>query len=157
MCIGDGEKMDRDMLLAKFLSPSRGPFATIVAMAMCPILFTSMTFAADKAPITVSEAQNGDAIQLSKGRALVVRLPAQFGTGFSWAVTRMTGSALRLGGNQTESQSAGTPGASETQIFTFEATSSGTSEIEIGYRQPWMKDQPAARNFTLHVSVSSQD
>jgi predicted secreted protein len=116
-----------------------------------------MPFAADKTPITVSEAQNGDTIQLSKGRALIVRLPVQFGTGFSWAITQMTGGALRLGGTQTDSQSAGTPGASETQIFTFEAISPGTGEIEIGYRQPWMKDQPAARNFTLHVLVTGQD
>jgi predicted secreted protein len=143
--------VDFEMFYARLPKPLHGLLAAIAT-----IITAAVSFAADPTPVTVSEAQSGSTVRLSKGKTLIVRLPAQLGTGFSWGITQVKGAPVRLASSQTESQSAGSPGASETQIFTFEATDRGAGEIELGYRQPWMKDQAPSRNFTLHVVVSNQ-
>jgi predicted secreted protein len=126
-------------------------------LAVLGIICAAMAFAAESMPITVSEAQNGSTVRLSKGKSLVIKLPAQLGTGYSWGVTDLKGAPVRLAGSQIEGPSAGFPGGSETQVFTFEAVDGGAGEIELGYRQPWMTDKAPSRNFTVRVVVSNQD
>jgi predicted secreted protein len=108
---------------------------------------------AEAAPVTVTENQNGGTVELPKNQTLIVRLPAQLGTGFSWSVVGTEGAPVRLSSTRTEHRDVSMPGSAETQVFVFEPTTPGSAKIELGYRQPWIKDRPPARNFTLHVVI----
>jgi predicted secreted protein len=94
-------------------------------------------------------------VALSKAQALVVRLPAQLGTGFSWAVTNIEGAPMRLSDSQIEHNDPGLPGGPETQVFHFKPTGSGEGTIDFGYRQPWVTDKSPERRFTVHVVVDA--
>jgi predicted secreted protein len=105
------------------------------------------------AVVTVSQADNGSTVTIALRDRLVVELPAQFGTGFSWAATQSTFGVLDLASEQTRSRSSAAPGATETQAFTFAARSRGTADIRLVYRQPWVRDGAEAVSFSLHVVV----
>lgn len=102
--------------------------------------------------VTAAESQNGGTVELSKDQQLVIRLPAQLGTGFSWAIQSMTGVAMQLVKSDIEN-GAGIPGAPETQVFVVKPAQTGNGEIELAYRQPWMRDKQPAKTFKLHIIV----
>lgn len=106
--------------------------------------------------IVLTESANGKAVQLPHGIQLVVRLPAQLGTGFSWAVVQHKGDALRLTEQHTERATQMRPGGAEEQVFVFAPQTSGSEEVEFAYRRPWEKDQPPARIFRFSVTVTAR-
>ena len=101
----------------------------------------------------VTEAQNGDSVNLSEGQQLVIRLSAQLGTGYSWSLVSSESTPLRLLNERTEPRSVAEPGGQETQLFTFSAAAAGSTELKLAYRRPWLPHDAAARGFSLRVTV----
>jgi len=102
-------------------------------------------------PVTVSESQNGTTTTIAKDQSLEIRLPAQAGTGYSWALANRT-APLKL----VRSDAAAAPdrpGGPQTQSFVFQPTNTGTGDVVINYSRPWEKDKPPSRTFILHVVV----
>jgi predicted secreted protein len=124
--------------------------ASVLFICSCAI-----TYAAENSSVTVSEDGSGSTIELSDGKTLIIRLPARFGTGFSWAVTKAQGAPVELTSSRVERDGADRPGAEEMQVFVFKPTRKGSGTIELGYRQPWLKDEPPQRNFVLDVDVKN--
>jgi len=125
-------------------------------------LFASVVFAASicgTAPaqdsvVTLTESQNGASAQISKNQKLLIRLPVQAGTGFSWQITRAPSAPVRLLSSNTQPAGPGNlPGGPATELLVFEPTGPGAGEIELGYRRPWEKDVEPARTFAVHVVV----
>ena len=84
-----------------------------------------------------------------------MRLPAQLGTGFSWAVVSRKDDALRLTQQRTESAGQLRPGGAEEQVFVFLPQASGFEQVELAYRRPWEKDRPPARVFRFSATVTA--
>jgi predicted secreted protein len=102
-------------------------------------------------PMTVTESQNGTTTTITKDQTLEIRLPAQAGTGYSWALANPT-APLKLVRSDTPS-AANRPGGPQTQLFVLQPTNTGTGDVVINYSRPWEKDKPPARTFVLHVVV----
>ena len=108
---------------------------------------------ADKlATITLSESQNGSTVQLSSDSKLLVRLPAQLGTGYVWTVVKQDDKVLRLAAKNVEGQQK-LPGGTDLQLFQFSPVSQGSTDVELAYKQPWQNDQEPARVFRFRVVV----
>jgi predicted secreted protein len=121
------------------------------------LAFYAITLPADTvsgAPrsVVVTEAQNGQNIQIGINDVLIVRLQAQAGTGYSWAVTTVP-SFLRLSQEHTEPTGRTIPGGPEVQLFTFKPISSGNALLSFAYWRPWETGQPPARTYNVKVSV----
>jgi inhibitor of cysteine peptidase len=101
--------------------------------------------------MTVTESQNGTTTTVTKDQTLEIRLPAQAGTGYSWALANPT-APLKLARSDTPS-TADRPGGSQTQVFVLQPTNTGAGDVVINYSRPWEKDKPPARTFVLHVVV----
>lgn len=101
--------------------------------------------------MTVTESQNGTTTTITKDQTLEIRLPAQAGTGYSWALANPT-APLKLVRSDTPS-AANRPGGSQTQVFVLQPTNTGAGDVVINYSRPWEKDKPPARTFILHVVV----
>jgi len=73
-------------------------FATgaMVLMLMTPSWNGPIMAQAGGGIVSVAEDANGKTIELSKEQDLIIRLPAQLGTGYSWAVRDTTGAATHL-------------------------------------------------------------
>lgn len=117
---------------------------------------SAMSARADTDTLRLTESENGKTVQLPLGGQLIVRLPAQLGTGFSWAVVRRKGDILRLTQQRTESAGQLRPGSPEEQVFVFEPQASGSEEIELAYRRPWEQNQPPARIFRFSAIVTGR-
>lgn len=119
--------------------------AALVTLALAP---EAPAVAADA--IVLSEAESGTAVTLSRDQSLEIRLATQSGTGFSWGAVALGG--MRLWGIDVE-EDATQPGGTETQVFRFQPVAAGSGEIVLDYRQPWVRDQPPERTFTVTVTV----
>jgi inhibitor of cysteine peptidase len=102
-------------------------------------------------PVTVSESQNGTTATIAKDQSLEIRLRANAGTGYSWALANPT-APLKLVRSNT-AVTSDRPGGPQTQLFVLQPTNTGTGDVVINYSRPWEKDKPPARTFVLHVVV----
>ena len=105
------------------------------------------------ANVTLAEADDGRSVMLAKGGTLEVSLPAQLGTGFGWQPPKT--SLLALSKTTTERASDGKPGGFEKQVFAFSAMRPGKETLIFEYRRPWEKDAPAARRFTVELTIAA--
>jgi predicted secreted protein len=78
---------------------------------------------------TLSEKDNGRKIRLRKSDILVLKLQAQFGTGYSWQV------------------------AASNKIFRFKAKQAGQVELELRYVRVWEKEAQALKTFRLKLQI----
>jgi predicted secreted protein len=104
---------------------------------------------AEAKSFAVSESDDGSTVTVTQNDVLVVRLPAQLGTGFSWGPAEL--GPMRLLSEKTETKSGTSPGSAELQVFTLMPAGLGTGRLQFVYRQPWLREKPA-RTFTLDIS-----
>ncbi|RAI59599.1 protease inhibitor I42 family protein [Roseicella frigidaeris] len=102
--------------------------------------------------VVVSPEQDGASIALRIGERLRLRLPAQLGTGYSWAPDPAP-RLLRPTGQQVEAPERTRPGGTETQVFDFTAAATGRETLQLAYRRPWEPGTPA-RRFRLQVEIA---
>ena len=103
--------------------------------------------------VIVTQDANDGVIAMRLSDQIQVRLRVQLGTGFSWSAALPKPTMLRLANEQIESFGRDTPGAEQTQVFTFVATACGTEPLRFIYRQPWLPDAPS-KYFTVTVTVT---
>ncbi len=102
--------------------------------------------------VAITETQNGTTTTITKDQTLEVRLPAQAGTGYSWALAANATAPLKLVRSDNAS-AADRPGGPQTQLFVLQPTNTGAGDVVINYSRSWEKDKPPARTFVLHVVV----
>ena len=93
-------------------------------------------------------------VTMSKGGQLVIELPSNPSTGFSWTEA-MIAEASVLEENESKfvepvEQAMGTAG---TQVWTFTATGKGTTTVEMQYSRPWEGGEKAEWTFEITVTV----
>lgn len=91
-----------------------------------------------------AEARVGDRID--------VRLKAQFGTGFSWALLEVP-PTLRKVGETMESANSDVEGGWEVQVFAFQAAAPGDARLEFGYRRPWETTKPPKQTAVFDITI----
>jgi predicted secreted protein len=106
----------------------------------------------------VTPTDNAASIALQTDQQLIVKLPMQLGTGFSWRVDPKSArilAALKPSENSTESPpgAVSQPGAPEIQVLTFRAMMEGRGTLKLIYNQPWRVGVPPSKVFLLHITV----
>lgn len=108
------------------------------------------------AEVEVTERDNGSTVALSRDDSLVVALVSNPSTGFSWHVKDGSDAGLILvdGPRYVPPGSTGpVVGAAGTEVFTFEASKTGTTELVLEYRRVFEPTVPAAQTFRITVTV----
>ncbi len=123
--------------------------ATWMLTACAPSLFPV------EMPVTASLPDSGGTASLIPYQPLVVRLPANPSTGYVWSYAVAGDDVLRLETVSGESAGAnGMVGAPGEQVWSFRAQGSGLAVLTYVYAQPWEKNTPPAKIFTLKVQVA---
>lgn len=104
--------------------------------------------------ITLSEKDNGRKIRLKKGEILVLKLNAQFGTGYSWQAAAGNDKRLQLLSQSVENTGKNGESGFETQIFRFKAKQTGQFRLGLDYRRVWEKDAEPLKRFRLRIQIS---
>lgn len=98
--------------------------------------------------VEIGEADEGKAVRLPVGAALVVRLPVQMGTGYGWNATSVPDVLARAGDPEQE-----TDAGAEHQRLRFDARARGSGPLVLSLRRPWDEGGPAIRTFRVSVTV----
>lgn len=98
----------------------------------------------------------GKTINMNPNDNLVVNLPSNAATGFSWQLIQISDPAILLNtGNSYIAASTPLPGAPGNESWTFKAQKSGTTSILMQYSQPWAGGIKGAQNIAITVSIAS--
>jgi inhibitor of cysteine peptidase len=104
--------------------------------------------------VHVTAEADGGTVDLVVGQELVVELPGNPSTGYTWMVTSLPSVLATAGEPAFSSESAsGVVGAGGTISTTFNATGAGTGRLEMGYSRPWETGVPAEKTFATEIRV----
>jgi len=104
--------------------------------------------------VTVTDAQNGKTIKLTKSNILVVRLAANVTTGYSWKVGKTPGCVKLDGKTQYEAPKKQLAGAGGTFVAKFKVTKAGKGKLTFAYARPWEKKTPPVKTFAIDVVIA---
>lgn len=105
--------------------------------------------------VTIGDAFDGGMVHLTTGETLVVRLPSNPGTGYSWSVQWNDAAILQPRGEPVlEKPEAGLGGAPGAQVFRFRALRAGSTGLAFAYHRPWEKKEAPARLYRVTVVVT---
>jgi inhibitor of cysteine peptidase len=106
--------------------------------------------------VTVGAMDDGHQLRVTRGEVLAIKLESNPSTGYSWAVLKVTGHALREEGKasyEPMAEATPVPGSGGTQTFRFTAVTTGAAKVELAYRRPWEKNVKPAKTFTVVADV----
>ena len=106
--------------------------------------------------VKVGGAENNTTIALAQGQELVVTLPANPSTGFTWDIASMPANIATQGApvfiSGAQETTPALVGAGGEVVFTFLCTGSTSGVLELAYHRPWEK-KPAARTYRLTINA----
>jgi inhibitor of cysteine peptidase len=109
-----------------------------------------------KPVVRVGDADDGQQRRLLVGQRLVVALPANPSTGYSWSVAQMDSSAVRQDGEadyEPDPAVPVAPGAGGTAVWNFVGVAAGVTPLKLEYTRPWDQGLAPARTFSLTIEV----
>ena len=106
-------------------------------------------------PVTASLGDSGGTATLIPYQPLVVRLPANPSTGYSWRYVVAGDDVLRLDTiNGVAPAPNGMVGVAGEEVWSFRAQGTGRAVLTYVYERSWEQNTPPAKIFTLFVTVS---
>jgi predicted secreted protein len=104
--------------------------------------------------MTVSASDNGKTIKMQAGESVMLRLPVQLGTGYSWQPPKPGKQDLFLvEPEKSTSQAIAEPGSKEIQVFRLIFTQTGQADVVFQYRRAWDEKTSPAKTFRIKVEV----
>ena len=100
----------------------------------------------------ITEVDNGKTIILKSGEALEIRLNENASTGFTWLEEITPNDVLTLE-KEDFIQNNLTPGGNTVHQWVYKGKKTGQKRIKFVYQRPWVKDQPAEKEFEIIVRV----
>lgn len=104
-------------------------------------------------PVTITTDDNGKEIVLPKNGRLLVRLPSNPSTGYTWVLNGDPSPLVLVATDYQRINEQPAVGASQMQQLRFKASGSGTASLQLAYRRPWEKDVAPAKTFSVAVRV----
>jgi predicted secreted protein len=125
---------------------------SILTVAIAAAVIATANASVFARTVIVGKETNNGSIRLNVGDTLLVRLPVNPTSDYSWFVGQNNPQVLRFAGQVTDRRVGGA-GATGAQILTFRAMSSGGVGLTLSYRKPSMLGVEAADRYRLLVTV----
>jgi inhibitor of cysteine peptidase len=119
--------------------------------ALVAVLALGTVGCAADADLVVGEADDGEAVEIAKGRTLTVELPGNPTTGFNWLVAELP-ECLKAPDEPGFVADSDAIGAGGTITLVFEAVSEGEGTLELEYARAWESVQPL-ETYSIDVTV----
>jgi inhibitor of cysteine peptidase len=112
--------------------------------------------APESVPIKLTDADNGNAINLTVDQTFSLTLPSNPSTGYSWKIIDDDRSILLPLGEPQFNLASGTPmpGAGGTETFTFKGVSPGVTTLTLVYVRPWETNITPTPDDTWYAEVT---
>ena len=107
--------------------------------------------------LSITDADNGKTVTITKGQSLLVKLKSNPTTGFNWLVASTDRSFGHAASARYVANSGGAVGSGGLQLFTWKTTSPlvtvGSHKVKLEYGRPWGTDLAPAKVFTFTVKI----
>ncbi|WP_159838466.1 protease inhibitor I42 family protein [Nocardia sp. CY41] len=106
--------------------------------------------------VRVGETDDGHQRRLRVGQRLVVALPSNPSTGYSWSITTVDAAVAKQDGEadfEPDPAVPVAPGAGGTSVWSFVGVAVGQTPLTMEYRRPWEQGLEPARTFSLTIEV----
>ena len=128
-------------------------YKNILIILTLVVILASISGCKPKA-VQLTDADNNKEIPLEVGSQLVITLPGNPSTGYSWEVKSMDAAILGVVGEpQFVSDNTNLVGAGGQLSLTFEALKAGSTTLELVYHRAWETDIAPLQTFTVKVTV----
>jgi len=122
----------------------------LIAVAICLVSIAGCK----PKPVQLTDTDNGKDISLKVGDRLVITLPGNPSTGYSWEVNTVDVAVLsQVGDPQFVSDNTGLVGAGGKLALTFDAEKGGITSLVLVYHRPWETDVAPLQTFKIQVTV----
>ena len=102
----------------------------------------------------LSAADNGKQVAVNAGEQLVVTLPGNPSTGYSWEAKSLDAGLLQqVGEAKFKSDSTNLVGSGGNLTLTFRALKPGTTVLTLVYHRPWETDVEPVDIFSVTVTI----
>jgi predicted secreted protein len=101
----------------------------------------------------LTDADNGNSIELSVGDKIEIELPGNPTTGFQWEVSDVDSIILSPIGEPEFKPSSNAVGSGGNVILRFEAVGAGQTELKLIHHRPFEKNVPPIQTFEVIVTV----
>ena len=112
--------------------------------------------AAPQNPKVLTPLDNGREFTLAVGQVLVVNLPSNRTTGYSWTLLSTNETVLEPVGEaeyQRNPAPTGMVGVGGNEIWRFRAAKTGRETLRLGYARPWEKGVAPVQTVAYDVTV----
>jgi len=106
------------------------------------------------AEVSITQADNGTAVELRVGDTLHIRLPERPTTGYRWAVERVEPGLVPTGGSAAATAPDSRAGSAGERTFTFKAQQAGQTSLHLENRREWERGAPAAEEFDVTARIT---
>lgn len=110
------------------------------------------TTAATVPPLVLLPKDSDGIVNVTLGRRVEIRLPANPSTGYRWDIDRIDAGVLVLDGAPEFVPDANLPGGAGTTVFRFRAARVGNGMLRLAHRLPW-EQANKGETFTAMVRV----
>jgi len=126
----------------------------ITALSMSSCIVTSHDYNVEISCNEFSERNHRSGeFEVEVGDKIRVELCSNPTTGFQWDYEFTTANVVKEEDHDFEEPEEGIVGAAGTELWTFEAVGTGTTEIQMEYSQPWEGGLKAEWTYTMTVTV----
>ena len=106
--------------------------------------------------LVVKETAHNTSVNLAVGQSLVINLPANVTTGYSWNLTTTPNPTTLekvMSSYEASVQSTPVVGGGGQEIWQFKGLKAGTTTLTLSYAHSWEISQSTTDTFTLTVTV----
>ncbi|WP_406280921.1 protease inhibitor I42 family protein [Nocardia sp. NBC_00881] len=106
--------------------------------------------------VRVTDADNGQERGLHAGQRLVVTLPSNPSTGYSWRIAELDDALVKQDGVadfEPDPTVPVAPGSGGSAVWTFVGVGTGVTQLTMDYARPWEQGMEPAERFSLTLEV----
>jgi inhibitor of cysteine peptidase len=103
---------------------------------------------------TLTREDHGNTIEVQPGDGIIVRLPENPTTGFTWAIDAASDDVLPLQDSEYSAEAGTGVGGGGQRSLTFKAMKAGTVRLQLKLWREWEGDKSVTDRFTVTIRVS---
>ncbi|MEV6324171.1 protease inhibitor I42 family protein [Nocardia sp. NPDC051787] len=106
--------------------------------------------------VRAGAADNGQERRLRVGQRLMVALPSNPSTGYSWSIAEVDAAVAKQDGEadfEPDPAVPVAPGAGGTSVWSFVGAAAGVTALRMEYTRPWEHGLTPAETFSLTIKV----
>lgn len=126
---------------------------TLFLAVLTAVVLFSGTGCGARGDMKIDDTDNGSQVVLEVGQTLVLSLDSNPTTGYQWQIVELDEAILEQIDYDYEADQPALAGSGGKEVWRFQARSSGSTTLSLGYRRSWEEGVEPIQTFSMEVVV----